>query len=519
MNDILIRNARVIDGTGSPWYQADVAIQGDRITAIGNLSASKAVTVIDAEQRFLTPGFVDTHVHTDLALLAEPDFPASLYQGVTSHVIGQDGISYAPSSHDHQKHFRQYFAGVNGDPALEVSWTSVAEYLACFDNRTAINVAYLLPQGTIRHEVMGSATGTPSAEQIRQMQEIAAQGMRDGAIGISTGLDYIPCHYSDTHELAEISKPVGELGGIYVAHIRSYGAALREAVAETVEIGKRAKLPVHISHYNGPAPLLGSLIDEARAQGSDMTFDTYPFLAGCTILSMVALPRWMEEGGIQKTLQRLQSPESRQKLADWHSNSPAYPLHSLQLTYIDHAADAELEGLYLPEAANKRNQPLSDFICDLLLRSQLKVACIAHHSNRTEDDVLKLMQHPAHVGGSDGIYTGSRPHPRGYATFSRYLEYVRDRQVMPLETMVCHLASHPARRFHLKQRGLIREGSYADLALFDLNNIRSHVAYGQPPRLAEGMDWVFVNGQPVLAKGQPTGKRPGRGIRGPAAQG
>ncbi len=299
--DFLIRRARVVDGTGAPWFLADVAVKGSRIAAIGNLSASGAQQVIEAEGRFLTPGFVDAHVHSDLLLLSEPDCPSSVYQGVTSHVIGQDGISYAPASSSWQAHLRNYFAGVNGDPVLSQRWESVAGYLAHFDDSAALNVAYLLPQGTLRLEVMGLDERQPTADEIRAMQHLAAQGMRDGAVGISTGLDYIPCTYSGTQEIGEVCRPVGELGGIYVSHIRSYSLHLETAFEEAMEIGRIGGLPVHISHFNGPAPRLTKLVDEARAAGGDLTFDTYPFLAGCTILSMVALPRWMEKGAASAT--------------------------------------------------------------------------------------------------------------------------------------------------------------------------------------------------------------------------
>jgi len=513
--DFLIRKARIVDGTGAPWYLGDVAIKGDRIAAIGNLSPGDAAEVIEAQGRYLTPGFVDTHVHSDLLLLAQPDFPSSVYQGVTSHVIGQDGISYAPSF-EWQAHLRNYFAGVNGDPQLSQKWGSVAEYLAHFDDATALNVAYLLPQGAIRLEVMGLDDREPTREEITAMQRLAEQGMRDGAVGLSTGLDYIPCFYSGTQEIGEVCQPVGKWGGVYVSHIRSYGDRLETAFDEAVEIGRIGGLPVHISHFNGRAPRLSGLVDRARAAGSDVTFDTYPFLAGCSILSMIALPRAMEQGGIAATIERLQQPETRRQLAEFYNN-PAYPLKSLQLTYVENEADRDLEGLYLPDAAQRRGKCLSDFVADLLVASQMRVAVIAHHSNRTEEDVLTLMQHPAHVGGSDGIFTGARPHPRGFATFARYLEYVRDRQVMPLETMVLHLAGHPARRFHLKGRGVISPGFFADLNLFDLAEIKAHVAYGEPPRLAEGMDSVFVNGRPVLRDGKATGLRPGRAVRGPGA--
>lgn len=513
--DYLIRNARVVDGTGAPWFRADVGIAGDRIQAIGKIDPAAAENLIEADGQFLTPGFVDAHVHTDLKLLEEPDFPSSVFQGVTSHVIGQDGISYAPSSHANQRRTRQYFAGVNGNPELDCQWESVADYLRRFDGSTAVNVVYLLPQGTIRMEVMGLEAREPTAGEMRQMQEMAAQGMRDGAVGISTGLDYVPCFYSGTRELIDICRPVGELGGVYVTHMRSYGDRIAEAVAETVEIGREAGLPVHISHYNGKAELLGRLVDEARATGSDLTFDTYPYLAGCSILSMVALPRWMEEGGADATLARLADSGARARLEEYYKE-PVYPVEAIRLSSIGFRNDRELEGLFVPDAAAKRGQSITNFVCDLLIRSRLEVACIAHHSNRTEDDVIALMRHPAHMGGSDGIYTGSKPHPRGFGTFARYLEYVRDRNVMPLEEMIGHLSYHPARRFHLKGRGQVAEGCFADLALFDLENIRGAIDYGQEPQLAAGMDWVFVNGIPVLAHGKATGKRPAVAVRGPA---
>lgn len=513
--DFVIRNASVVDGTGAPRFTADVAISGDRIAAIGSLPPTPDAQEIDATGLILTPGFVDSHVHTDLLLLSDPDFPAGVYQGVTTHIIGQDGISYAPSSPAQQAETRHYFAGVNGDPALCQRWSSVAEYLACFDGATAQNVAYLLPQGTIRLEVMGYETRHPTPEEMAQMQALARQGMLDGAIGISTGMDYIPCYYSNTEELCEITKPVGELGGIYVSHIRSYSKHIVEAIDEVVTIGREAKCPVHISHYNGPAPKLSALVDNAAAAGADISFDTYPYLAGCTILTMVALPRWMEEGGVEKTLARLADPAIRQKLKDEWFTQPSYPMKSLQLAYIEAAEDRDLEGLSVPEAAEKRGECVPDFICNLLIRSRLRVGCIAFHSNRTWEDVCALMKHSGHVAGSDGIYKGSRPHPRGFGTFATYLEIARDQNVMPLEEMIVHLTSRPARRFHLKNRGVIAEGKVADLALFNLAEVKATATY-EKPALAEGMKWVFVNGKPVLANGKATGLRPGVAVRGPA---
>ncbi|MCW5853792.1 MAG: amidohydrolase family protein, partial [Anaerolineae bacterium] len=330
---LLFKNARVLDGTGNPWFYGDVGVVGDRIAAMGKLDGP-AEQVIDVQEKFLAPGFIDAHVHSDVVLLADPQHEAGLRQGITTHIIGQDGISLAPASPATMDYMRSYFAAINTVPDIGWDWSSVAEFLARFDNRTAINVAYLIPHGNLRLEAMGLAHRLPTRDEMAHMQRLADQGMREGAIGYSTGLDYIPCPYSDTQELVDIAKAVAPYGGVYVTHMRSYGDRVRDGVEETYTVGVEGGVPVHISHYNGAADLLLGLIDEGRARGVDVTYDTYCYLAGCTILAMVALPQWVQEGGVGSTVERIQQPEIREQLRGW-IEAPERRLEYLQLAYVE----------------------------------------------------------------------------------------------------------------------------------------------------------------------------------------
>ncbi len=510
--DTLIRGARIFDGSGAAAVPGDVGIRGDRIAGVGDLAGATAKTTIDAAGRCVCPGLVDAHIHTDLMLLADPAQAGSIYQGVTSHVIGQDGVSYAPASPATQRYFRDYFAAINGDPVSPKTWSSVREYLDAVDG-AAVNAAYLLPHGTIRYEVMGHENRPPTGAELARMQALVAQGMAEGAVGISSGLEYLPGGYADTEELVAVCEPVGRAGGVYVTHMRSYQIPkVEEAFWETIEIGRRARLPVHISHYNGRAEQLGGLIERAVAAGADVSYETYPYMAGCTILAMKGLPQWVQEGGGAATLKRLADPAIRQRLVPWFTD-PVDSWEAFQITYADLPEDRRFEGLRISEAARLRGQEVGDFICDILIRNRFRVAAIIHASWRTEADVRALASRPEHMGGSDGIYTGSRPHPRGWGSFARFLQYAQEDHVLPLETMIHHLSDRPARRFGLHQRGQVRVGWFADLLLFDPARIRARSTYENGAQVAAGMDWVWVNGQAALAKGEATGVLAGRAAR------
>ena len=516
MFDLLIRNGRIVDGTGNPWYRGDLAIEGDRIAAVGRIEGgAHARQVIDAQDMVVCPGFIDAHVHADLILFEEPDFPGGVHQGVTTVIIGQDGVSYAPGSPKTQAFYRAYFAALNGDPKDAGEWRTVAEYLAQFERRAAVNAAYLVPHGAVRIEAMGLDERAPSSAELAHMQALVAEGMRDGAIGVSTGLDYIPCNYSDTRELVEICRPAAAAGGVFVTHMRSYGAKVAEAVHETLTVGREAGLPVHISHYNGFADVLLPLIDAGRADGVDVTFDTYPYLAGSTILSMVCLPRWVQVGGIEATMERLSQSEVRTQLREW-LEAPERGWDQLFLAAVNLKENKELEGLTVPQAAQKRGRSVPEFVCDLLVQEHMAVAVIAFAGpgGRQEEDVRRIMRHPAHMAGSDGIYTGGKPHPRGYGTFARYLgTYVRELKILGLEEAIRHMTSAPAQRFRLGDRGLLRTGNAADVVVFDPQSMAARATYADGKQTAQGVQHVLVNGETVLKDGKATGARPGRGLK------
>jgi N-acyl-D-amino-acid deacylase len=512
--DYLIQDAKVVDGTGSPWYRADVAIQDGRIVAIGRLRGESTARTIEADGFVLCPGFVDAHVHGDAVMLGDPAMEAAVRQGVTTFIIGQDGIGFAPASERTMTYMRDYFAALNGFYDLGYDWTSVAQYLERFDDRTAINAAFLVPHGCLRCEAMGLEDRDPTDREIAKMQQLADQAMAEGAIGFSTGLDYIPCHYAGTEELIRVAQAVAPWGGIYVTHQRSYAERIREAVEETVRIGREGGIAAHISHYSGPADLVLSLIDEARDRGADLTFDTYPYLAGCTIMGMVCLPAALQEGGIPATVARLRDPRTRAKLAEW-MKEPPYPFEALRIAAVFRPENKEYEGLAPAAAARSAGKSLVDFLCDLLISENMAVSVVAHSLNRrSETDLRRIVTHPAHMAGSDGIYTGGRPHPRGWGTFARYLGlYCREEGTYTLEEAVRHLSSHAARRHLLHDRGHVWPGFAADLVLFDPERITDWATYEDSRRMAEGVRYVWVNGRLVLDDERLTGDTPGRALR------
>lgn len=512
--DTLIRDAKIVDGTGNPWYRADVGLREGRIVAVGRLKGAAAARTVDASGRVLAPGFVDAHVHGDAVLLGDPAMEAAVRQGVTTFVIGQDGIGFAPASERTMTYVRDYFAALNGFWDLGYDWRTVGEYLARFDERAAINAAFLIPHGCLRCEVMGLEARAPTDAELQRMQQLADQGMAEGAVGFSTGLDYIPCAYADTEELIAVAKAVAPWGGIYVTHQRSYGDRVAEAVEETLLIGERGGVGVHISHYNGPADVLLPLIDAGRRRGVDVTFDSYPYLAGCTIMGMVCLPQEMQEGGIPATVARLKAPRWRQRLAQW-LQTPRYPLEEMRIAAVFRPENKLFEGLSPLEAAEAAGQSLPDFLCDLLASEKMAVSVVVHDARRRgEEDLKRIMAHPAHMAGSDGIYTGGKPHPRGWGTFARYLGvYTRQEGVYTLEEAVRHLSAHAARRHRLRDRGLLWPGFAADLVLFDPDRVIDRATYDDGRRSAEGVSHVWVNGRMVLDDGRLTGETPGRALR------
>ncbi|MGC5013163.1 N-acyl-D-amino-acid deacylase family protein [Streptosporangium sp. DT93] len=503
--DVLISGGRVLDGTGAPAHRADVGVTGDRITAVGRLNGAEAAITIDAAGRHVMPGLVDCHVHGDALVLDPAVQLAALRQGVTTFVLGQDGLSYAPcATPETFAYVTRYFAAINGPHPLADGPLGVAELLAGYDRATALNTAYLLPHGTIRHDVMGAAERAATAGELTAMLARVERGLSEGAVGLSSGLEYAPGRYADAAELAALCAPLDHLP--YVTHMRAYGAAAPEGMAEVADIARRSGAAVHVSHYHGPAATLLPLVDEARLRGLDVTFDTYPYLRGSTILSMLALPAWIPAADTGRALEMLDS-----RPVEW--DETLWP----RITF-SHVPGAEwAEGLTLPEAAAGAGLEPGEFCRRILIDTRLEAGCVVARPDEGaggEESVRAILRHPAHTGGSDGIYVGGHPHPRAYGAFARMLgHHVRETGDWTLEQAVVHLASHPARRFGLRDRGLVRAGQVADLAVLDAAGVADLATYAAPRTLATGVGDVLVRGVPVLAAGRLTGATPGRALR------
>jgi N-acyl-D-amino-acid deacylase len=517
--DVLITGGRVVDGSGNPWYRADVGIRGDRIAAIGALAGASAILKLDSAERVVAPGFIDTHVHGDLPLLLDPLHEPAIRQGVTTYLVGQDGVAMAPGSPATLEYMCRYTAGFSGGvewlsrPAQSrPTWNTIAEYLACLDRRCAVNVATLVPNGNVRMEVMGLATRPPTEEELAAMARLVREGMEQGAVGLSSGLDYIPSRYAQEDELAELCRAIAPFGGVYVTHMRRYDPdGVIGSMDEVGRIGRKAAVAVHISHFNSQAGLALPHVDHWRKAGVDLTYDLYCYLAGSSILGMYTLPPWAQEGGLEATLARLADRTLRPRLIEWFRGLPV-PLERVRLSYIAAPDWKRYEGMTPLEAVGDPEQ-MGEFICNVMLASRMAAGCVVPHRRRGEEDVRAMMNHPAMMAGSDGIFTGNFPHPRGTGCFARYLGHFVRAGTWTLETAVQRLSSHAAQRYGLRDRGLLRPGMAADIAVFAADAIRDRSTFQDGKLLAEGVVHVLVNGELVLHGGQRTPALPGRALR------
>ncbi|WP_394826092.1 amidohydrolase family protein [Pendulispora albinea] len=524
--DIVFRGARVADGSGEPSFLADVAVEGGRISAIERQGGLSARRVVDAAGLVLAPGFIDMHSHSDLQLLANPDHVAKVSQGVTCEVIGQDGLSYAPVNDTVLDALRTQLAGWNDDPpGFAWNWRSVGEYLDRLDRGVAVNAVYLVPQGTVRMLCLGWEDRPATASELDAMRSTVDEAMKQGAAGLSSGLTYTPGMYAGTDELIALCKVVAARGGFYSPHHRSYGKGAVEAYAEMVHISRRSGCALHLAHATmnfpvnaGRAGELLALLDEAMADGVDLTLDTYPYLAGATYLSAL-LPSWSTEGGLEATLARLADPEQRERIRRELEDTGSDGCHgvpvdwrTIEINGVRHPRNAHLVGHSVADAASKAGRPPAELYFDVLRDERLGTSCLMHVGH--EDNVRTIMRHPAHTGGSDGLLVGNRPHPRAWGTFPRYLaHYVRELGVLGLEECVAHLTGRPARRLRLRDRGLVRTGYAADLVLFDPDRVADTATYDEPRQRASGISYVLVNGVPVIDDGRLTGALPGRSLR------
>ncbi|GGO11567.1 N-acyl-D-aspartate/D-glutamate deacylase [Microbispora rosea subsp. aerata] len=509
--DVLISGGRVVDGTGAPAFRADVGVRGGVVEAVGRLDAAEAAVRIDAAGRYVLPGLVDCHAHGDAAVFDPRVQHAALRQGVTTFVLGQDGLSFAPTTSPEAFAYASgYFAAINGAHPHVDGPVSVGELLDAYDGRTALNTVYLLPHGTIRFDVMGPAERAADEDETRAMLRRVETGLADGAAGLSSGLEYAPGRYADAAELAALCAPLGDLP--YVTHMRGYGASAPVGMAEVVEIARRSGAVVHVSHLHGPASILLPLVEDARRQDVDLTFDTYPYLRASTILAMVTLPPWVPAADPDRAVAMLST--ERERLAEeWAGRDDLWPRITLS-----HAPGFEwAEGMTLPAAAAEYGATPAEFCRVLLVKTRLQAGCVQARPDEGptgEESVRAVMRDPGHTGGSDGIYMGGHPHPRGFGAFARYLgRHVRELGDLTWEQAAVHLASHPARRFRLPDRGLVRRGQVADLVVVDPATVADTATYEEPRSLAVGVDDVLVGGVPVLRGGELTGATPGRALR------
>ncbi|MDN5821332.1 MAG: amidohydrolase family protein [Brachybacterium sp.] len=516
---VLIRGGRVV--TSSGVEPADVLIEGERIIDVGRIDPShvQGAHVLEADGRLVMPGFIDAHSHAEGAVFAPEVQLALLRQGVTSVIGGQDGVSYAPGDGAWAS---EYFAAING-PHPTFHGGSVADLLATYDGAVPVNVAHLVPAGTVRHQVMGGADGPAGPAEREAMTALVAQAVADGAVGLSTGLDYTPGLFAEADEIASLCQPLAATGLPYVTHMRGgYEDNSQVGIEEAARIGLAAGVPIHISHFHTPAAEAERLMTRLAEMEADASFDAYPYTRGCSLLGMTLLPPSFSAMAPAAAVALLQDPDQRERLRrDWFpgvdehpSLGPEWP----ELITLAHLAAADLawaHGLTLAEVAARRGTDPIDAALDLLAACALEVNVVmAVRDQRPVEDLGRLLAHPRHLGGSDGIFVGAHPHPRARGTFASYLgTYVREHGFLDWSQAAQHLSAGAAARFHLGERGRVAPGCIADLVLVDPAAVRDRATYTDPLALATGIDDVLVAGRPVLAGGRLTGELPGRGLR------
>lgn len=517
--DLILKNGLVIDGSGRRAYKADVVIRRSYITTVEMPGVWSAPEDIDCSGLIVAPGFIDTHSHSDLRVLSEPGLPMKLRQGITLEVFGQDGVSVAPIRTADQPQVARTLAGLDGRLDRAWDWQSVAEYLAAIERvRPAVDCAYLIPHGAVRLCVMGMEDRKARPDEIAAMQELIRQSMREGALGLSTGLIYPPCCFADTAELIELCKAVAEFDGIFVSHMRSESDYIEDAVAEMIEVGTQSGVRVHISHFkiagrenwNRIDPLLEK-IRAARAQGLRLTADQYPYTAGSTMLGAI-LPPWAHAGGADATIERLGQPEPRARMraamldharVEWDNFWKWSGPEGIVISDIPSGNHSEYLGRNLAEAARLRHQAdaLSeeqyvDFALDLLHEERMGVSMISF--SQSEDVMRKIICEPYVNVCTDGLL-GGKPHPRAYGTYPRILgRYVREEKLLSLEDAVYKMSTLAAETFQLKRYGKIESGMQANLVVFDPNEVIDCATFENSKQYPKGIRHVIVEGQPAI---------------------
>ena len=527
MLDLVISGGTVVDGTGRTGFPADVGAAGAKIVAIGDLSQAQASRRIDARGSAVAPGFIDTHTHSEGDLLTNPVHDYGISQGITTELLGIDGMSYAPLSGPNYRAYRRWLGGLLGHPPEDLDMSSVTAFRSHYDGKVSVNTAYLVPAGTVRLEVAGFRDAPLTTRQLERAKGLIAEGIEQGAVGLSMGSAYYPGPWYSTDELAELCSVVADLGSVFMCEPRranpdrAFGGG---GVAEAIEIARRSGAKLHLAHFRTSAEDAGRVaelmdpVDRAKAEGIDITLDIYPYPTGSSI-PVSLLPSWAQEGGPDRILDRLRDPRDRPRIARHMEEGGEMPasLDEGVLTFVAGAPD--LEGLTFADVAADRGCSAAEAICDLLVESDLAVGWLvapprsAGRWRQVSRDCMELLARDDYMVCSDHTPAGSMPHPRCYGAFPRVLGRLR-RQFggLSVEEVVHRMTARPAARFGLTDRGEIREGACADIVVFDPDSVIDTATYDDPRQRPVGISCVVVGGEVVARDGEPTGALPGRAV-------
>jgi N-acyl-D-amino-acid deacylase len=530
--EIVITNGHIIDGTGSPWYSGDLGIRDGKIAAIGNLTAAPRNRTIDAQGSVVAPGFIDMLGQSELTILVDPRLPSKIYQGITTEITGE-GESVAPLNdamvHADQEQYDHY--------RLQANWRTFRDYFSLLEKqRIGINIASYVGATSVRRMVLGDNDVQPTPAQLKQMKSLVAQAMHDGAIGVSTSLQYAPAPYAKTEELIALASEASKFGGIYATHMRNEGTSVLPAIDEAVRIGREAHIPVEIWHIKvagkpswGHMPEVVAKINAARAQGIDVSANTYAYTAWFNDFSAF-IPPWAHDGGNANLIERLKDPTTRARIRkdmltpsdQWDNEWNEIPGPDAILIGVVHNPQLlPLQGKTLAEIAKIWKRDPMDALFDLLIEDHALTDVAVF--GMSEPDVALALQQPwvsidndSSGTSPDGILGQEHPHPRAYGTFPHILRlYVRETHLLTLEDAIRKFSALPAQRMRLTDRGVLKAGMHADVVIFDLAIIHDVATFEKPNQLSEGMEYVLVNGVPVIDRGKMTGALPGKVLRGP----
>ncbi|WP_279027303.1 N-acyl-D-amino-acid deacylase family protein [Bilophila wadsworthia] len=525
MLDIAFINARIVDGTGTPWQRGCVGVHDGRIVQVGsNGDLPEAANVIDVDDHVLCPGFIDSHSHSDLSVLENPESSAKIMQGVTTENVGLDSLSVAPISDRNKEQWQISLSGLDGILNRAWDWNSFSSYLDRVDAAMpSVNISSYVGLGTVRLDVMGMENRPPTAAELRRMKESIAECMQQGARGISAGLIYTPNKYQSTEELIALAKTAASYDGLFDVHMRNEADHMTEALDEIIHIARESGIRVMITHFKargrrnwGTGRKHLDTIDRARQEGVDISIAQYPYTANSTLMHVV-VPPWYHSRGMDGMLKALVEEREQVKkdmltTDGWENFSEVMGWENIYVSSVNKPQNSWCEGLSAVQIGERLHCSPEDAILDLLIDERLAVGLLGF--GMSEEDVIEGIKHPSMCVITDGLLSGKKPHPRTYAAFPRFLaRYVREKHILSLEEAVRKMTFNTARRLRMKHKGLILQGMDADIVVFDEQRILDVNSFEEPRIHPQGIDLVCVNGEIVVRDGVHTGARPGRTIR------